>query len=296
MKRFVRSVLFAVAVVVLVPSLSMATTFLDPSTLHIGTGAGTPCAMGCAGDPNVVPTNKLDIFQNAGGAGGLNNPVLLILAVANDTTNLFGSNPISSATYYNPYPGGAADPASSFNGATAGTFGLKSAVSGSFFGSMNASSPDVYTFLTLQQPTNNSNSFGNMAAADKADENITATSFGIYVFALVNNNPLGANGLINITFGTALPTGTFAFAFGEDAANYKIYDTPFTESGLTGGNVTVLSAVPEPASLILLGSGLLFAGRNFRKNRQMQKSRGLKSSQTKTSSGVQGDTAAGAIA
>jgi hypothetical protein len=295
MKRFVRSVFFAVAAVVLVPSLSLATTFLDPSTLHIGTGAGTSCAVGCGGDPNVVPTNKLDIYQNAGGAGGLNNPVLLILAVANDTTNLFGSNPISSATYYNPYPGGASDPASSFNGATAGTFGLKSAVSGSFFGYMTASSPDVYTFLTLQQPTNNSNSFVNMAGADKADEGVTATSFGIYVFALVNNNPLGANGLINITFGTALPTGSYAFAFGEDTTNSKIYDTPFTESGLTGGNVTTLSAVPEPASLILLGSGLLIVGRNFRKNRQMQKSRELKSAQTRTSASLEGGLTTGTI-
>ena len=128
--------------------------------------------------------------------------------------------------------------------------------------------------------------------------NITATSFGIYVFALKNNNPLGANGLINITFGTALPTGTFAFAFGEDVYNSKVYDTPFTESGLTGLNVTTqsLAAVPEPASLILLGSGLLFAGRNFRKNRQMQKSRELKSSKTKTSSNLEGELAINPIA
>src|SRR5580658_7021605 len=131
MKRFVRLVFVAIAVVVLFPSLSMATTFLDPATLHIGTGYGTACAQGCAGDPNIVPTNKLDIYQNSGGAGGLTNPVLLILAVANDTTNLYASNPISSVTYYNPAVGGTADPASSFNGATAGTFGLKSAVSGS---------------------------------------------------------------------------------------------------------------------------------------------------------------------
>ena len=84
MGRFVRSVCFGFAAVVLVPSISMATTFIDPATLHIGTGAGTPCAVGCAGDPNDVPANHLDIYQNSGGAGSLNNPVLLILAVAND--------------------------------------------------------------------------------------------------------------------------------------------------------------------------------------------------------------------
>jgi hypothetical protein len=280
MKRFVRSVFFAAAAVVLVPSVTMATTFLDPATLHIGGGAGTACATGCGGDPNIIPTTSLDIYQNSGGAAGLDNPVLLILAIANDTTNLFPSNPISSVNFYNPYPGGVSDPATSAF-ATAGTYGLKAAVSGGFFGSMTSASPDLYTFLTLQQPATNSDNWVNMAAAVKADDNIKATSFGIYVFAITNNKALGPNGLIDIQFSTALPTGTFAFAFGEDSKHGLVYDTPFTESGLTGRNVT-LTAVPEPASLMLLGSGLLFVGRNFRKNRKMQKLRDLKSSKART--------------
>jgi hypothetical protein len=280
MKRLARSVFFAVAVVVLVPSVTMATTFLDPATLHIGGGAGTACATGCAGDPNTISSTGLDIYQNSGGAAGLNDPVLLILAVANDTTNLFATNPISSVNFYNPYPGGTTDPASS-SFATAGTYGLKSAVSGGFFGYMTSSSPDVYTFLTLQQPSTNSNNWVNMSTAVKTDDNITATSFGIYVFAITNNNPLGANGLIDIKFTNALPTGTFAFAFGEDSRHSLVYDTPFTESGLTGGGNVILTAVPEPASLMLLGSGLMFVGRNFRKNRQIQKLRDLKSSKTR---------------
>jgi hypothetical protein len=270
-RRVLSRTLF-VAAAMLIPSLSMATTWIDPSTLHIGTGAGSICATGCAGDPTVVPTNKLDIYQTAGGVAGLNNPVLLILAIANDSATIgkIGSiaNDTISDVFTNPYPGGASSTGTSA-AATAGTFGLKSAVSGAYFGSMTAASPDVYSFLTLMGPTNNSNSFGNLAAADQTDEGITATSFGIYVFALSDSTPLGANGLINIQFGTALPTGSFAVAYGQDAANYKIYDTPFTESGLTGGNVTTQSfEAPEPASLLLLGSGLVLTGMKFRRKKK----------------------------
>jgi hypothetical protein len=252
-----------VAVATLIPSLSMATTWIGRSTLDIGTGTGTPCAKGCSGGPNIIPRDTLDIYQSSGNAAGLNNPVLLILGIANDTTNIFATDPISADVFTNLYPGGA-----SFTGtsafAKAGTYGLKPAVSGGFFGSMTAASPQVYSFLTLMQPTDGSNTFANWAAADSSDDHITATSFGIYVFALSDGTPLGANGLINIQFASALPAGSFAVAYGQDVKNSTIYDTPFIQSGLTDPP----SAVPEPASLVLLGSGLVLAGMKFRKNKK----------------------------
>jgi hypothetical protein len=131
--------------------------------------------------------------------------------------------------------------------------------------------------LTPQQSTTNSNNWVTLSTAVKADDSLTATSFGIYVFDINGYKAPGAQGLIDIHFSTALPTAKFAFAFAEDSKNGLVFDTPFTESGLIGGNVT-LTAVPEPAGLMLLGTGLLLAGRKFRKNRQMQKLRDLKSS------------------
>ena len=78
------------------------------STLHIGPGAGTACATGCAGDPNLLGTGDvLDIFQNSGGANAtVIQAQTLILGIANDTTNLFASNPVARVTYINSYPGG----------------------------------------------------------------------------------------------------------------------------------------------------------------------------------------------
>src|SRR6266487_3241728 len=135
-----------VTVVMLIPSLSAA-TILDPATLHIGPGAGTACATGCGGDPNIIGTTKLDIYQNSGGAGGLDNPILLILGIANTSGN-FVTGGITD-TYINPYPGGTST-AGTASTATAGTYGLKSAVSGDYFGSMTAGQ-EVYSFLTLMQ-------------------------------------------------------------------------------------------------------------------------------------------------
>jgi hypothetical protein len=61
---------------------------IDPSTLHVGTGQGTSCAQGCAGDPNLLGgASTFDLYQTSGGGGSLlNQPVLLILAQPHGTT------------------------------------------------------------------------------------------------------------------------------------------------------------------------------------------------------------------
>ena len=44
---------------------------IDPATLHIGSGAGAPCATGCAGDPNQITRKDFDVYQNSGAANAL---------------------------------------------------------------------------------------------------------------------------------------------------------------------------------------------------------------------------------
>ena len=77
------------------------------SSLHMGTGAGTPCATGCGGHPNLfVGAKTVDIYQASNGAFLSNQPVLLIFGVPTDFSNLFPLEPVKGVRAINPYPGG----------------------------------------------------------------------------------------------------------------------------------------------------------------------------------------------
>src|SRR5206468_4942070 len=66
------------------------------STLHIGPGAGTTCATGCAGDPNLLSgARNVDVYQNAGGAPTAAQPVLLILGVPSQYDHFMPAMPIT---------------------------------------------------------------------------------------------------------------------------------------------------------------------------------------------------------
>jgi hypothetical protein len=160
------------------------------------------------------------------------SPMLLVLGIPNDTSFALPTISLSTA------------------GATGTSLGLVNTLT---------SGQEVYGILGLGDATNNSNSFTNWAQADLAINGITATSFGIYEYALYNTG-LDGGITLGMTFASALPQGTFAIGWGQTTKiknngdiDITSYSTPFTESG----NVNGPPPIPEPGTMMLLGSGLV---------------------------------------
>jgi hypothetical protein len=99
-------------------------------------------------------------------------------------------------------------------------------------------SPSAYGFVT--QPTGPS-------------------SYSAYLIAPTDVAPLD-NGL-SIQLGSAVPAATYSV--GAASASPQLYDPSLNGATLMGTQ----SAVPEPASLVLLGSGLVFAGTRLRRKK-----------------------------
>jgi hypothetical protein len=171
---------------------------------------------------------------------------LLILGIPNDTSNngnggtFFSSNPITS--------GNGTFASTDYFG---GTWSTTSPTAG--FAGLITTGGDAYVAANLTTDGGASESFTNWSQWDSSVNGITATNFGIYVFEI--DASLDSKASVGVTF-SSLPQGTFVIGYGEDSKH--IYDTPFTESGLTtsgDGPGPFVGTAPAPPSVVLLAFG-----------------------------------------
>lgn len=258
----------------------MAQTALPDPQLDIGNPntCPNPTAMpgGCSfifGGTEVfaVPGTGVTIYNNGASSSATGEPILLIVGIPNPTVS---TKPPSGITV---------------SAGTSGLTGLSGQLGGTnaWGGSWNTStgavtgnpftSGFVYSLIGLNG--SNSEQIGsgnNWNNADSTVNGITVSNWDLFVYSInfPSTESLAKGTYITIGFtGGTLPVGTFVIASGCAPGNNvtmqcpngnNVGTTPFTTSGL----VTSQSQTPEPASMLLMGSGLLGLGGMLRRRRK----------------------------
>lgn len=198
------------------------------------------CTSAPGGDPNLI-TNTSSFNMFVEGNNTLVSPTLVIVAEYNGSgtpTVSFGGN-------------------SSVSLATVGTFGLTTNILTGYNAITGAGSNDALDALGLA--SGGSLNFGNLAAADVAAGLAAPTTFTLYAFAL----PTTLNNT-GIHIDTTAVNGSFIFGYGcEVATTSGSQCSPggnIGQSVMTNAGLVDRAVMPEPTSVLLLGSGLAGIG------------------------------------
>ena len=258
---------------------------VDPSTIHVGTGAGTGNDTGgnpffYKGEVNLIPGITFSIYQESGsnGSNGPQNGTLpLEIIFAAPHNSIFPASIATwSATFYSPYSSYPLGGSPATLTVPVDDYGF----SGFFQGTMSgAGSVDLYNdFLSTKtsnaaalQALHNANGSFNLDNMNTYEAQLlgSAPSGGYDIYLIEAEINLDPGDLLNV-FAPGLPQGTFISAFTEVANDCPLTSTdpstcrpvvvPFTQAGLTSQIPPSPPSVPEPSSLAILGTALAGLG------------------------------------
>jgi hypothetical protein len=229
------------------------------------TATACSTATGAGGETIAVAGDSVGFFFLGGGGSTTSDPWYLLLAVPNDV----GGAP--TLTGDATYTIGAATDVGTFLPTTSGSvYGFAAATTGISGGNGSISATNLFCDGASYPCTtsNEISAFGSLP-----------TSFEIFAYSVTPGLPDGTGGSFSAS--TDLVAGTFLAAIGGKQGKFS---TPYTTAGLvTGGSSSSSSSsssstgggpgggpasgplVPEPSSIVLLGSALLAVTAGVRK-------------------------------